>query len=244
MRTKFPIRHLTNGFVTYQYAHPLSSSIRSKHTITNKERANELHITKNYDCYTVSSLKIDDITSTDDVYGLKFKTAYFVISSLYTDIIKDITEGFSINPFFNLGNEKFVVLLPENLKTKRIKPPCTLKTISSISINIEIPAKNGKLKSWALYPDDPRWNEQVTKNVIRRFTSYHNRPPTDTRFDITNVRYIKPHRITIGSGDRINYRRCSSTTFDVDGSEELINFAYEMGIGEALSIGFGCVIQW
>jgi len=55
--------------------------------------------------------------------------------------------------------------------------------------------------------------------------------------DFTDTRNVKAKRLKIAN----NYRRCSLMEFEVQGSTELLEFAYEAGIGEKNAMGFGCL---
>lgn len=95
---------------------------------------------------------------------------------------------------------------------------------------------DGDLKEIDLYPKDPKFYENVHRNLVQRFCEFYDKSPRD-HFDIIEIRDMKPKRIKIAEG----YRRCSLFRMKLEASQELLKFAYDAGLGEKNAMGFGCM---
>ena len=170
-----------------------------------------------------------------------FNTALFILSSPDTKVVESIISGLLKEPYFNLYKEKFVVFNIKALKQKNIKNFCTFKTLSPILVRVKRQQEDGKVVVWELYPTDKKFYENISKNLVKKYEKYYGKYLTDDHFNITDVEEFKPKSIVIGSGKRATYNRCSLMTFSVDASNELLQFAYDAGLGEKTAMGFGCL---
>ena len=94
-----------------------------------------------------------------------------------------------------------------------------------------------------LRPDNPRFSEGVRRNLLGKYSALYGRRPADDRLTLTFDRdYLSSHKgtkvITYKDDIRILGAFCP---FTLTGSPELITFAYECGLGEKNSIGFGMI---
>jgi len=238
MRAKISVKKISSGALPYDYQYALASVLYRKLAVGNIRLANESHSHQNFKFYTFSNLMLENRKSSDE--GLSFENAYFILTSPDVEFIKSFTEGLLQEPQFNLHKENFVVTKIEILKQKEMKSPSIFKTLSPIFTKT-LREINGELVEWDLYPKDGKFYENVHKNLIKRYTEYNGRGPENEHFEITDIKNSKPKRITIGSGERETKRRCSLMIFRVEASEELLQFAYNAGIGEKNAMGFGCL---
>lgn len=74
------------------------------------------------------------------------------------------------------------------------------------------------------------------RNLVERFSEFYGRAPED-RFDVIETANIKPKRIKIAD----SFRRCNLMSLRIQASPELLEFAYDGGLGEKNAMGFGCV---
>jgi len=238
MRSKISVKKISGGVLPYDYQYALASVLYRKLAVGNIRLANESHSHQSFKFYTFSNLMLENRKSSDE--GLTFENAYFILTSPDVEFMKSFTEGLLQEPEFNLHKENFVVTKIEILKQKRMKSPSVFKTLSPVFTKT-LRKINGKLVEWDLYPKDGKFYENVHKNLIEKYTEYNGRGPENEHFEIINVKNFKPKRITIGSGERETKRRCSLMIFRVEASEELLQFAYDAGIGEKNAMGFGCL---
>jgi len=110
---------------------------------------------------------------------------------------------------------------------------------------------NGKLSVHYLRPGDNRLSEAIRQNLIRKFETIEKRKPNDERFEFQfDNGYIERkgglEKITkliwIKEGEEEETQvKCFIAPFELMGSVELMRCAYECGIGEKNSLGFGMI---
>jgi CRISPR-associated endoribonuclease Cas6 len=151
---------------------------------------------------------------------------------------------------FFIGREenKFTVeqieTLPDPVWAQRMK----FKTLSPITVSVP-EERNGKLTPRYLKADDPNLSDALRANVLHRFDSLYGKVPEDAEFRcVPDAEYITRR----GGADRVSKLvtikkrlpdetkvrgfRCPVT---LSGNPELIKLAYESGLGEKGSMGFG-----
>ena len=133
------------------------------------------------------------------------------------------------------GKADMVIERIEILEEITFRDECRFKTISPLYVKT-IRKENEELREVDLYPKDPKFYENLHKNLIQRFNEFYNKAPQD-HFDIIEINDVKPKRIKISDG----YRRCSLFSMLLQASPELLKFAYDAGLGEKNAMGFGCV---
>lgn len=152
-----------------------------------------------------------------------------------------------------------VETLAEPTWTRRIKfrtlSPVTVSVAGLAEGNLQSGSRSAegylrpKLSARYLKANDPKLVEALRKNILHRFEVLYGNMPEDSDFRcIPDMDYIT-HRggadrvsklVTIKEGHpdetRVRGFRCPVT---LDGNPELIKLAYESGLGEKGSIGFG-----
>lgn len=127
---------------------------------------------------------------------------------------------------------------------------CMMKFRMLSPLTVSIPEdRNGKLMPHYLRPDDPRLSDALRTNILNKFRSLYGDGLEDEQFSCTlDNKFIAdrggPEKIgkliTIKQGreDETKVRgfMCPITT---EGNPELIKLAYESGLGEKGSQGFG-----
>jgi CRISPR-associated endoribonuclease Cas6 len=109
----------------------------------------------------------------------------------------------------------------------------------------------GKLSVHYVRPDDERLAEAIRQNLIQKFATVEGKRPDDDKLEFTlDKGYIDRRggydRITkliaIKEGQEEETQvKCFVAPFELAGSAELIECAYECGVGEKNSMGFGMV---
>ncbi len=199
--------------------------------------ANETHAHQGFKFYTFSNLTL--MNKKPIKSGLLFEKAFFALSSPDKRFIKSFTEGLLQQPEFYLdgpnGRADFVIERIEILKELSFGDECWFKTLSPIYIKT-IRKENESLREIDLYPTEPKFYENLHRNLMERFNQFYEKAPADY-FDVIETAGLKPKRIKIAE----SYRRCSLMSLRIQASPELLKFAYDAGIGEKNAMGFGCV---
>jgi CRISPR-associated endoribonuclease Cas6 len=110
----------------------------------------------------------------------------------------------------------------------------------------------GKLSVHYLRPGDGRMGEAIGRNLLGKFEIVDRKKPKDESLEFRlDEEYIErrggPEKITKliwireGDGERETRVKAFIAPFELSGSIELIRIAYECGIGEKNSLGFGMI---
>ncbi|VVB86511.1 Putative CRISPR-associated endoribonuclease-like protein Cas6nc [uncultured archaeon] len=199
--------------------------------------ANETHANQGFKFYTFSNLILMNRFRSES--GLGFEKAYFILSSPDDRFIKGFAEGLLNKPEFYLdgarGKAGFVIERIEILEEPSFNDECRFKTLSPIYVKT-MRKENECLKEVDLYPTEPKFYENLHKNLADRFREFYGSTPVD-RFDVIETAGIKPKRSRIAG----SCRRCSLMSLRIQASPELLKFAYDAGLGEKNAMGFGCM---
>ena len=212
--------------------------------IADKDIAARIHQSGDYKFFTFSELQImkrkplkDYLISEDGKIGL-------YVSSPNTEFIKSLVEGFLTNPQIKILNKKAWIEKITLLKKPRIKKRMKFKTLSPI-ITRTLKEENGKLKQWDLNPADLKFYENLQKNLINKYIAFHGEYKGDEYVKITpEQESIKRKRIKIPKEGAETYHRAYHMRFEIEADPRLIEFAYDSGIGEKNSMGFGMVTKY
>lgn len=137
----------------------------------------------------------------------------------------------------------FQVEQVETLPVPDFKERMRFKCLSPFSVSrpVEI---NGTLKPEYLLPDDSQLSERLQNNLLEKHTLIHGTPPANMSFSLQFEKRDRPKTKMIaikeGREDQTN-RRAIESHFTATGSLELMQTAWECGLGEAGAMGFGMV---
>ncbi len=102
-----------------------------------------------------------------------------------------------------------------------------------------IPQSGYDAPQWLL-PGDAGLSAALRNNILRKYKALYGAEPDDTRFDVTwDSKYLETHKGTKGvqyKGGFIKGAFCPGT---IEGNPKLIRLAWECGLGEKNSAGFG-----
>lgn len=122
-----------------------------------------------------------------------------------------------------------------------IRERMTFKTLSPIFVDEEDPIQ-GYPKHIA--PDAENYSQLIHSNLLEKYRAFNNREVVDN-YPETKIRIIGQPRsklIEIKSGTpQMTKIRAYNFTFEITGSQELIEIGYYGGFGRLGSQGFGCV---
>lgn len=223
--------------IHYDYQYGLASMLYVRLATANITLANEIHSHQGFKFYTFSNLVLEDRIRAKD--GLNFTTAHFFLSSPDPEFIRSFAEGLLLEPEFFLGKERkadFVVERVEVLPQRRFTDSCTFRTLSPVYVKT-MRKRDGKLVVADLYPSEPKFYENLHSNLSGRYAEFHGHGIEKEHFEVLDVTDVKPRRISVGN----SFRRCSLMTLSLEANPELLEFAYDAGLGEKNAMGFGCV---
>ncbi len=233
MRAKIVVKKIGNTPVPFDYQYFLAAVMYRKLACVDFLKADRTHKSEGYKFFTYSNLVIDERKKSK--IGLEFEDAHIIVTSPNREFVRCFSEGFLREPDFHLGRAQMQAEKVELLRETRVGAKAEMRTLSPIYVKTMRDTPLGAVE-WDLYPKDGKFHENIHNNLIERYREYHGKEPCG-RFEIVSMSEFKGKRVTIDN----SFRRCSLMQFVAAGSDELLQFAYDAGLGEKNAMGFGCV---
>lgn len=238
MRLEIILKGKNNFKVPFNYNHILSAIIYNK--IADLNFANELHSSKSFKFFTFSQIYIPKRRIVKDGIIAKDGVISFYISSPNDFLIKSLVDGFLEDLEISFQNQKLTIQKIEALKTPEFSSKSEFKTLAPIIVRTKKEI-DGELKIWDLAPSD-KFFKSLENNLIKKYIKFNNLTKTDKKINIySDMNFVKRKRISINKGNATTHHRAYIMDLILEGDLDLIEFAYDVGIGEKNSMGFGMV---
>lgn len=238
MRLEIILKGKNNFKVPFNYNHILSAIIYNK--IADLNFANELHSSKSFKFFTFSQIYIPKRRIVKDGIIAKDGVISFYISSPNDFLIKSLVDGFLEDLEISFQNQKLTIQKIEALKTPEFSSKSEFKTLAPIIVRTKKEI-DGKLKIWDLAPSD-KFFKSLENNLIKKYIKFNNLTKTDKKINIySDMNFVKRKRISINKDNATTHHRAYMMDLILEGDLDLIEFAYDVGIGEKNSMGFGMV---
>ncbi len=237
MRLKITLKGQKNLMIPFNYNHILSSIIYNK--IDDLTLANKLHSSNSFKFFTFSRINVKNREIINNYIISKNGVISFYLSSPSDVLIKNFAYGF-LKDEVKFLNNKLKVIKIEVLETPNFEEISKFKTISPIIIKSKKEI-NGEIKTWDLPPSD-KFFRGIENNLIKKYCVFNKISSTDKKIKAySEMANVKRKRISINKGSQTTYHRAYMMDLILEGDIELIEFAYDVGLGEKNSIGFGMV---
>jgi len=227
-----PMKRVT---IPFNYNYYLSSAIYSR---LYSKTADLIHNSPRFKFFVFSDL----IFSKDriiDKYGIiTDKPIKWFIGSPYIELLRELGENLVANPIIHIGKIKLTVPSITVLKKQKLEDGDNFATISPICVSKPI-VKNGKMQPRFLRPDTTEFFDYVKKNLLRKYVYYFGKGPENANFDLEITGPVKERLIQIKNTNVKAYHM----HFTFKGNRKLIEFAFDSGLGEKNSMGFGMVVK-
>ena len=163
-------------------------------------------------------------------------SVHFFFSTMKREIGAKLVEGLLTKPEVKIGDAEFVVSEIKVMREDEIGEKEKFVTLSPINVTTAEESGNGRLRIVDLYPDNPRFYENLRRNLVRKYETFYGKQPdnSDLRLKVLST---KKKRIRIKN----TFHRCVEMVFEAGGSKELLEVGYKAGFGERNSMGFGMV---
>ena len=238
MRLEIILKGKNNFKVPFNYNHILSAIIYNK--IADLNFANELHSSKSFKFFTFSQIYIPKRRIVKDGIIAKDGVISFYISSPNDFLIKSLVDGFLEDLEISFQNQKLTIQKIEALKTPEFSSKSEFKTLAPIIVRTKKEI-DGELKIWDLAPSD-KFFKSLENNLIKKYIKFNNLTKTDKKINIySDMNFVKRKRISINKGNATTHHRTYMMDLILEGDLDLIEFAYDVGIGEKNSMGFGMI---
>lgn len=238
MRLEIILKGKNNFKVPFNYNHILSAIIYNK--IADLNFANELHSSKSFKFFTFSQIYIPKRRIVKDGIIAKDGVISFYISSPNDFLIKSLVDGFLEDLEISFQNQKLTIQKIEALKNPEFSSKSEFKTLAPIIVRTKKEI-DGELKIWDLAPSD-KFFKSLENNLIKKYIKFNNLTKTDKKINIySDMNFVKRKRISINKDNATTHHRAYMMDLILEGDLDLIEFAYDVGIGEKNSMGFGMV---
>ncbi|MBI5681161.1 MAG: CRISPR-associated endoribonuclease Cas6 [Methanobacterium sp.] len=225
----------SNYLIPFNYNHILSAIIYRK--IADLDLAAKLHFSNDFKFFTFSQIYVPQFKLTKRGVLSRDGKLEFYISSPNDDLIKSLVEGHLENSEVDFKGDKLLVEEIELLKSPIFSECMKMKTMSPVIARIKREI-DGKLKIWDLGPGDERFYESVQKNLINKYVKFYGDFDGDNWVRIRpDMKTARRRRIDIKG----NFHRGFMMNFEIEADLRLLEFAYDCGLGEKNSMGFGMV---
>ena len=235
MRLKINLLTEKSIKVPFNYNHIISSIIYNK--IEDLDLAHKLHSSNSFKFFNFSQLNIPNRKIAKDGIISKNGKINFYLSSPDDLLIKNLVNGFVDDLEIKFKNETLIVEKIEALRTPDFKEKSEFKTISPINIR-DYDEDNKRID---LAPSD-KFFKGIETNLIKKYCKFNDLENTDKKIKIySEMAHVKRKRITIPKGPNTTYHRAYMMDLVLEGDIDLIEFAYDVGLGEKNSMGFGMI---
>ena len=239
MRLKISLKSEKSLLIPFNYNHIISSIIYNK--IADLNLANDLHSSKSFKFFTFSQLNIPRRKIVKEGIISKDGAVNFQISSPNEYLIKSLVEGHLDDLTVNFKGEKLFVEKIELLGEVEIKNHMNVKTISPIIVRTKKEI-DGKLKNWDLAPSEERFYNSLENNLVKKYNQFYDYELSNDEIAISSaMAFVKRKRITIEKDNIKTFHKSFMMDLELEGDLNLIKFAFDCGLGEKNSLGFGMV---
>jgi CRISPR-associated endoribonuclease Cas6 len=166
-----------------------------------------------------------------------FDNAHFTVSSLENKFLSYLALNVIEKDNFKFGNN---IVEVDSIETvhNRISEREEVYTKSPIVMYSTFKNYAGN-KTYYYNPLEHEFSELIRKNLIHKYEAYYDKLPTKDDFSISPLNRKKlKERVVIYKGYVI---KGWDGEFLIEGSKELMDIAYNAGIGSKNSQGFGCI---
>jgi len=197
----------------------------------------ELHTPSAFKFFTFSRLMVEGRRFKKEGERMKLLSpnVHFFFSTMQKYIGVTFVEGLLEKPEVKIGKAEFVVSQVGVVRERKIKRKEKFVTLSPISVTT-VKENGGRKRIWDLSPKEPKFYENLKRNLVRKFGAFYGREPEEDELEI-KVLGTRQKRIRVKNTEH----RCYELVFEAEGSKELLEVGYKAGFGERNSMGFGMV---
>lgn len=173
-----------------------------------------------------------------------FSGFYFYLSSSYEEILQEFANRMVSGTTLILGNQQIYtssveVMLPPVFRNG----VTTIKMLSPMTMRSTLQKKDGTKKTYYYSPLEKEFSSLVQKNILKKYYSFTGCHPENPGLEISPL-YFSEKR----NSHLVLYKdfviEGYSGIFRLKGNAELKQFAYDVGLGERNSQGFGMFEKW
>lgn len=244
MRIKVVLQSLQNQTIEINYNYYLTSLIYNILSESDVDFSAQLHSkgyslgNKNFKLFCFSRLFSSNYTVDRDKLILRDKVVWYV-SSPIKDFILHFADGLLKKQTVKIGEGEFYIASVSILKELVFTNEMHFRSLSPITTNtVEI--VNGERRTVSCPISSPKFYENIKNNLIRKYFLLHGTLPENMSVEITiDGKYANDKGKLIKYKD--TYIKGYQVPLTIKGDPKLIEVAYECGVGEKNSAGFGFI---
>ncbi|MCX7884915.1 MAG: CRISPR-associated endoribonuclease Cas6 [Caloramator sp.] len=246
MRIKITMESQKEQIIDINYNYYLSSLIYSYLKKSNEEYSSFLHDegyksqSRAYKMFTFSKLFPEKYEIEGKSLKIDGKVTWYV-SSPMREFLMYFVDCLASSTEIKIGNGKFRALNLEVVPPPIFKENMEFTCLSPVAISTAYLTDDLKLKKIDLYLEDKKFCENIRANIISKYSIIHGKEPDNKEFNVEFID-VEKHR----KGKLITYKddikiKGYLAPMVIRGNTELIQTAYECGLGDRNSLGFGMI---
>jgi len=197
---------------------------------------------KQFRLFTFSPLrgKILDRNS----FGLLFQPPIKLLcSSPVSEFVRAVAEGALQVGTLRVGDIELPVSQVETLPDPDFSSRMIFRPLSPITVSTGRVDADGKMRATYLSPEEERFYEHLSANLTRKYEALNKQPPEDpdVKFKLAYEEIPENKRLSKLIDIKGIKVRGWLVPVQAQGNPELLRLAYETGLGEKNSAGFGMV---
>jgi len=165
----------------------------------------------------------------------------WLVASPLEKFLSEFASGLLTSGVLRVGREVLPIAHVETLPAPEFYSPMKFSCLTPVVAGISA-EYNGKPATKYLRPGDAEFSERLRANLLRKYSALHGHAPQDDSFIVTwDENYLQKNKGT----KLIDFKGVlipgAFCPFEIAGSRELIEFAYNAGLGEKNAGGFGMI---
>jgi len=197
---------------------------------------------KQFRLFTFSPLmgKVIDRTS----YGLLLQAPIELLcSSPVPEFVRAVAEGALQVGVLRVKEIELPVSQVETLADPEFSSKMLFSPLSPVTVSTGRVDSDGKMRATYLSPEEPAFFEHLTNNLLRKYEALNGQPPEDLKVSFRLASELMPARRRLSKLIDIKGIKVRGwlVPIEAEGEPELLRLAYETGLGEKNSAGFGMV---
>lgn len=232
----------------FNYQHHLTGLVYRLLAESSRDYATYLHDQgyesgeKHFRLFTFSQLEIPKRRVTREGVEFQDSEASWQVSSPVRDFVKYLADGLLERETIQVGHLTFAVTGAEIVSPPQFTSAMEFVCLSPITLS-RAASELGRPACYLRY-QDPEFSSRLRENLLRKYLAFSPTLPADTNLEFAfDTSYIERHQGKISRLVTYRDQRILGymAPFSLTGNPELIRFAYECGLGEKNSFGFGMI---
>ena len=221
----------------YNYNHIIASVIYESIGRFNPD--SDLHESKSFKYFTFSQILFSKFKTIRSGILVKDGKFSLQISSPNNDLLKQIMQGFLKEPVITVLDFKVKISNIIMVKEPKFTDKMEFKSLSPIIANSRRNI-DGKNKEWDLAPSEPEFFPFIERNLVKKYNKYYGTDYDTNLIKISsNLRNVKRKRISMKINESKQHHVGYLMDIILEGDPNLIKFAYDCGLSNKNSMGFG-----